>query len=96
MSTERISDRGDFHSILDTILSRKQIAKLYVRAGWHARRCTWVDYEITCDWADLVIESESPILMNGLVDDLLVHVDELVSPLRAAGVSFKAECLSVQ
>lgn len=44
------------------------------------------------DWAELVIEAESPILMHGLVADLPARVEELVIPLRAAGISFTAEC----
>jgi len=44
------------------------------------------------DWAELVIEAESPILMHGMVADLPARAEELVGPLRAAGVSFTAEC----
>jgi len=42
--------------------------------------------------AELMIEADVPILMHGPVADLLVNAEELVSPLRAAGVSFSAEC----
>jgi hypothetical protein len=92
MTTPEIPNRGNFYSTLDTHLSRKQVAELYARNGWRARKCTWVDYEITCDWADLVIESELPILLHGSVADLLNNVERIVAPLRASGITFKAEC----
>jgi hypothetical protein len=73
-------------------MSRKQIAGLYGALGWRVGKCTWVDYEVVSDWAELIIEGESPILMHGPVADLPARVEELVAPLRAAGVSFSVEC----
>jgi hypothetical protein len=87
-----IPDSANFFSSLDTHLTRQQVARLYGALGWRVRKCSWVDFEITNDWAELIIESESPILMHGPVADLLVRVEEVVAPLRAAGVSFHAEC----
>ena len=87
-----IPDESNFFASLDTTLTRAKVARLYGAVGWHVRKCSWVDYEITSDWAELVIEAESPILMHGVVADLPSRVIELVSPLRAAGVVFTAEC----
>ena len=83
---------SNFYSSLHTTLSREQVAGLYESLGWNVRKCSWVDYEVVSDWAELVIEAESPILMHGLVADLLARIGELVNPLRAAGVAFEAEC----
>jgi hypothetical protein len=85
-------DSSNFFSALDTTMSREQVAGLYGALGWQVRKCSWVDYEVTCDWAQLVIEAESPILMHGPVADLMARAEELVAPLRAAGVAFTAEC----
>lgn len=85
-------DCSDFFSTLDTTLTRKQIARLYEAIGWQVRKCAWKDYEIVNDWAELVIEGEKPILMHGWAFDLIARVEELVTPLRVAGVSFTAEC----
>jgi hypothetical protein len=87
-----IPDSSNFNSSLHTTLSRSQVAELYGALGWEVRKCSWVDYEVISDWAELVIEAESPILMHGPVADLLSRVEELVAPLRAAGIEFTAEC----
>jgi hypothetical protein len=87
-----LPDSPNFWSSLETDLSRGQVAGLYGALGWQVRMCSWVDYEVTSDWAELVIESERPILMYGSVADLEVRAEEVVAPLRAAGVSFSAEC----
>lgn len=85
-------DGSNFFSTLDTSLSREQVAWLYGAIGWRVRRCSWVDYEVISDWAELVIEAEGLILMHGPVADLPARAEELVAPLQAAGVSFAAEC----
>jgi hypothetical protein len=87
-----IPDGSNFFSALDTTLSREQVAGLYGALGWRVRKCSWVDYEVISDWARLVIEADGPILMHGPVADLPARAEELVAPLRAAGVSFTAEC----
>jgi len=87
-----VPDTSNFFSSLHTSLSREQVAQLYGALGWEVRKCSWVDYEVITDWAELVIEAERPILMHGPVADLPARAEELVAPLRAAGVSFTAEC----
>jgi len=86
-----LPDRTNFYSSIDTTLTR-EVAALFGGLGWRVRKCSWVDYEVISDWAELVIESEAPILMHGLVADLPARAEELVAPLRAAGLSFSAEC----
>jgi len=83
---------ANFNSTLDTTLSREQVASLYGALGWQVRNCSWADFEVISDWAELVIEATGPILMHGSVADVLNRAEELVSPLRAAGVAFTAEC----
>lgn len=87
-----LPDKPNFYSSLHTTLSREQIAGLYGILGWRVRKCSWTDYEVFGPWCELVIESESPILMHGSVTDVVAHAEDLVAPLRAAGVSFTAEC----
>lgn len=52
----------------------------------------WDHLEIQCQWAELVIESESPILMHGPVADILDRAEQLVAPLRTDRIFFTAEC----
>ena len=87
-----LPDSSNFFSSLHTSLSKKQVARLYEALGWRVRKCSWVDYEVVSDWAELVIEAGFPILVHGLVADLPARVEELVTPLRTAGISFAAEC----
>lgn len=91
-----VPDTSNFFSSLHTALIREQVAGLYGALGWRVRKCSWVDYEVVSDWAELVIEGKSPILMHGRVADLPARVEELVAPLRAAGVSFTAECYGLE
>lgn len=67
-------------------MPRHEIAQLYGALGWEVRKCSWFDYEISSDWAELTIEAESPIFMDGGVADLATHAEELVAPLRQAGI----------
>ena len=87
-----VPDWSNFFSSLHTSLTREQVAGLYGALGWRVHKCSRVDYEIVNDWAELVIEAESPILMHGPVADVLARAEDLVAPLRAAGVTFTAEC----
>jgi hypothetical protein len=89
---QTLPDRPNFYSALTTALTREQVAGLYGALGWQVRKCSWVDYEVFSDWAELVIEAESPILMHGMVAALPARAEELVAPLRAAGVAFTSEC----
>jgi hypothetical protein len=87
-----IPDTSNFFSALHTSLSREQIARVYGALGWQVRKCSWADYEVFGPWCELVIEAESPILMHGPVADVVARAEELVAPLRAAGVRFTTEC----
>ncbi|HYW09908.1 MAG TPA: hypothetical protein VE913_23285 [Longimicrobium sp.] len=87
-----IPEAPNFYSMLRTTLSREQVAGLYGALGWKVRRCSWTDFEVRSPWAELVIAAESPILLHGAVDDVVARADELVAPLRQAGVAFRGEC----
>jgi hypothetical protein len=87
-----VPDGSNFFSALYTRLTPAQVAGLYGALGWRVRKCSWVDYEVISDWAELVIDDTSPVLMHGPVAGLPDRAEELVAPLRAAGVAFTAEC----
>ena len=87
-----LPDTANFYSSLQTTLSREQVAGLYAALGWRVRKCSWTDYEVFGPWCELIIEADSPILMHGPVANVLGHAEELLAPLRAAGVNFTAEC----
>jgi hypothetical protein len=87
-----IPDGSNFFSMLHTTLSLAEVARLYGAKGWRVHKCSWGEYMVTSDWGEMVIEAESPILMHGPVADLPARAEELVAPLRAAGIEFTAEC----
>ena len=72
-------------------MSCRQVSQLYEKRGWSIRKCGRSEYEISSDWAELVLESESPLLLHGPVADLPARADELLEPLRTAGIPFTAE-----
>jgi hypothetical protein len=91
-----LPDYESFYSKLHTRFSRKRVARLYQAMGWKVRKCTWFDYEAQCPWAEVVIEARDPMLLHGAVADVLANVEALLSPLRAAGIAFEAECYGPQ
>jgi hypothetical protein len=86
-----LPDGSNFYSSLYTKLSKEQVAGLYSPLELWSRKCSWFDYEIRGEWAELVIESKDPILMHGPVADVLANADRLLKPLRDAGVKYSAE-----
>jgi hypothetical protein len=82
-----IPDRSNFFASLAPGLSPARIANLYRNAGWVVRKCEWTAYELRCDWADLVLQGDAaPMLLHGAVADFPARADELLAPLKAAGV----------
>jgi hypothetical protein len=85
-----IPSTANFFSTIESN-SRERVAGLYRRAGWEVRECSRTEYEVTCQWADLMIQSQAPVLLWGGVAGLLDHADELLAPLRTANIKFSAE-----
>src|SRR4051812_11652474 len=87
-----LPESSNFFCLLQTPLSRAEVADRYRRHGWQLRKSSWTDYEVALPWATLVIESEKPTLVHGTVVNVLSHLDELLAPLRASEIAFKVEC----
>jgi hypothetical protein len=87
-----LPDTSNFHSALDTNLSRQQIAELFRPLATRIRKRGWEEFEVFCPWAELIIEAESPILMHGTVANVLVNTERILLLLREAGVAYSAEC----
>jgi hypothetical protein len=75
-----IPNTPNFYSSLNTTLTCEQIAELYGKLGWRIRKYSWTDYEVFGPWAELVIDSASPILMHGMEADVMTHAEELLAP----------------
>ena len=87
---------GNFFGSLYTALSKQDVAQLYELRGWRVRKCTSVDFEVRCPWAELVINGEHPILLHGPVADVVTNAERILEPLRRAGVSYSAESYGEQ
>lgn len=88
-----IPDKPNFFSTIEAGFDRQQIAELYRESGWRVRKCDWKGFEIASDWAELILEGESPLLLHGSVSDLPSRAEELLAPLRANGVAFATDPL---
>jgi hypothetical protein len=84
--------RSNFFSTIHTTNSKEIIAALYRTEGWGVRNDGWADFELETDFAELSLEADNPILMHGLVADILQNIGRVLKPLIAAGESFSAEC----
>jgi hypothetical protein len=83
--------QASFHSVLQTGKSPEQVAQLFAAVGWSVRKCSWVDYQLACEWAEFVLSPGPPMLLHGPLDDPLIRTEAVLSPLRAGGVAFEAE-----
>lgn len=80
-----IPDTSNFYSSLHTHFTQERIAGLFRQAGWEVRKTGWYDFEVTCSWAELVIEAENPILLHGCVADVETNAERVLTLLREAG-----------
>jgi hypothetical protein len=88
-----IPDKPNFFSTIGAGFDRPQIADLYRKAGWRVRKCGWTDFKLESDWAEIILEGESPVLLHGSVSDLPSRAEELLAPLTANGVTFATDSL---
>jgi len=88
-----VPDKPNFFSTIGAGFDRRQIAELYREAGWRIRKCDWTSFEIVSDWAELILEGESPVLFHGSVSELPSRAEELLAPLKTNGVAFITDSL---
>lgn len=67
----------NLYGTLSTRLSKTEVAVLFRRSGWCVRRTSFSDYEVWCDWAELVIEGEEQILIHGGVRSVETRLKEI-------------------
>ena len=81
----------DIYMSLTTGYSRYDVVKLFTSRGWASRQCAWTEYEITSDFAELVIASENPILLSGSVSRDSNAVPSIAKILNDARIEFEFE-----
>ena len=91
MESDQFPDESNLFGCVTHPEGPKSVANLFAQHGWHVRKCSWTDYEVRCEFADLVIESQNPVLIHGPVADLLTNLPRIVEPLATAGVPYSIE-----
>lgn len=86
-----LPDGSTFFAVLHPQRPREDVAALYRALGWRVRRCGHEAFELTCPWADLVLDGDGPLLLHGPVADGAARLEEVVAPLRQALIGFRAE-----
>ena len=61
-------------------------------AGRKSRKCTWTAFEVECDWAEVVIEGEHPILIHGSVVNIEENWRTIANFLKEHNLGFSLEC----
>lgn len=87
----QLPESSNFFSSVHHGLTKAEVVALFQRAGWKVRKCSWTDYEVTCEWAELVIEADNPVLVHGLVANPQENVPRIAGLFDASGASYSAE-----
>lgn len=95
MTSNQLPDSSNFFATIFTEKSKAEIAQLYKSAGWKLRKCTFTDFEISQDWASIVIDGNDNILMHGVVADVEERVAKLMTPLQQHAIAYCAEFYDV-
>jgi hypothetical protein len=91
-TTGTVPDGSSFFSSVRTDWQPEAVARLFIPPVWRVRKCSWTDFEAISEFAEVVIESSSPVLVHGPVADVIVNCRRIVEPLTAAGLSGTFEC----
>lgn len=88
-----IPDGSNFYGCLHTAMPLWQVAELFRTAGWVVGQPDdWDHWVASCPWAELVIESQAPVLVHGPVADVETNAERVLAVLEPAGVALTAEC----
>lgn len=96
MDPSTIPGQSNLFGTLDTTWPPERVANLYGYRGWQVRKCSWTEYEIICEFAELVIHRSSAepdrTLIHGAVADVVANLAEIFKPLANACISYSLEC----
>ncbi|MBP3961071.1 hypothetical protein J8F10_38105 [Gemmata sp. G18] len=100
MDGPALPDESNVFGSLHTSRSPEFVARAFARSGWDVRKCSWTDYEITCEFAELVIERSAVepeyVLIHGSVADVRANLPRVTEPLAAAGIPYSLECYNAE
>ncbi|MFG1675255.1 hypothetical protein [Micromonospora sp. NPDC049282] len=84
-----VLDNNVYGSLTDAPPAR-ELAEMFVRAGWRARASSWTDYEVKHEWA--CIELMEPRIFSGVVEPS--RTEELGAVLAGFGLRYSIELWS--
>jgi hypothetical protein len=91
-ASDRSAASQHLFGTVQTHHTKAELAAAFAAAGWTSRKCTWTDYDVQSDFAELVIESDDPMLIHGPVTDVIANVDRIAEVLRSMDTKFLLEC----
>jgi hypothetical protein len=62
-----IPESTNLYGIVESLIAKEELALIFYKHGWSVRKSSWVDFEVECEWAELTIEGDNEILINGLL-----------------------------
>ncbi|WP_010179683.1 hypothetical protein [Aquimarina agarilytica] len=80
---------NNFYGLIFDKISKESLSIKFKQIGWHVRKSGFNSYEITSEWAELNIEGESEILLNGEVE--LKHFDKLEKLIISFNLKYSLE-----
>lgn len=91
MKVKQLPEGSNFFGTLLTEKSKEEISKLYESEGWKVRKCARTDFEISQDWATIIIDGDTEVLMHGSVADVENKTFKITLPLSRQKISHKIE-----
>lgn len=85
-----VPETSNFFATLDTTKSNADVADLFRASGWSVRKCSWTDFEVSCEHGELVLDGHG--LLQGPIVDVATNLDSITAPLRSGNVAFSCEC----
>jgi len=70
-------------------ISKQSLAKKFKQIGWDVRKSGFYSYEIKSEWAELNIDGENEILLNGEIN--LEHFYELENLIISFNLKYSLE-----
>ncbi len=86
-----LPDNPNFYGSVYSAERAETVAMKFESAGWRVRKAGWAEFEIVSDYAELISESSDPVLLHGLVADVLNNGPRICGVLSDNALEYKSE-----
>ena len=80
MNNNKLPDGSNMYGIINSTLSKEEIARKFGKIGWRISKAAWYDWELINDKSELIIDGDNEILIHGLI--VPDYFDEFVESLK--------------